>query len=362
MRDAPLHPYTSGLLDSMPSIDHYQSDLGGMPGSVPATSTVLERCAFADRCPHRAEACTDGAPPLVEVTSGRWSSCIRSHELERVLAAAAPADARPEPRAAAEPVLTVTDLRKTYRAKGGDHVALGGVSFSLAAGEAVGIVGESGSGKTTIARCILGLTTPTGGRIDLGGIDVTDRSALPRERRRDATQRLQCVFQDPYSTLNPMHTVGYTLREALAHAARRVDDADDAVASLLRRVGLAAELADRRPAALSGGQRQRVAIARALAMDPAVLLCDEPVAALDVSVQAQVLALLRALHREQGTSLLFITHDLGVVRQVTDRIVVLYRGEIVEQGPTDAVLDDPQHEYTQRLVASMPRIDTGAQR
>ena len=362
MRHAPLHPYTAGLLESMPSIDHYQADLHGMPGSVPATSTVLDRCAFADRCPHRAEACTSAAPPLVEVSVGRWSACIRSHELERTLATSGPTDARPKSAGDADVVLDVTDLRKTYRAKGGNHVALGGVSFRLAAGEAVGIVGESGSGKTTIARCILGLTTPTGGRINLGGIDVTDRSAVPRDRRRDATQFLQCVFQDPYSTLNPMHTVGYTLREALDHGARRVDDRDGAVASLLKRVGLAPELAGRRPAALSGGQRQRVAIARALAMEPAVLLCDEPVAALDVSVQAQVLALLRTLHREQGTSLLFITHDLGVVRQVTDRIVVLHRGEIVEQGPTDAVLDDPQHEYTRRLVASMPRVDSGTQR
>jgi peptide/nickel transport system ATP-binding protein len=362
MRDAPLHPYTAGLLESMPSIEHYQSDLGGMHGSVPATSTVLDRCAFADRCAHRQDACISGAPPLVEVSTGRWSSCIRSHELERTLAAANSGDDRPAPPAAASPVLTVTDLRKTYRAKGGDHVALGGISFRLGEGEAVGIVGESGSGKTTIARCILGLTTPTGGRIDLGGIDVTDRTALSREQRRDATQRLQCVFQDPYSTLNPMHTVGYTLREALEHGTQRVDDPDGAVASLLQRVGLASDLATRRPSALSGGQRQRVAIARALAMDPAVLLCDEPVAALDVSVQAQVLALLRALHRENGTSLLFISHDLGVVRQVTDRIMVLYRGEIVEQGATDAVLDDPQHEYTQRLVASMPRIDDGERR
>jgi peptide/nickel transport system ATP-binding protein len=296
------------------------------------------------------------------VSVGRWSACIRSHELERTLATSGPTDARPKSAGDADVVLDVTDLRKTYRAKGGNHVALGGVSFRLAAGEAVGIVGESGSGKTTIARCILGLTTPTGGRINLGGIDVTDRSAVPRDQRRDATQFLQCVFQDPYSTLNPMHTVGYTLREALDHGARRVDDRNGAVASLLKRVGLAPELAGRRPAALSGGQRQRVAIARALAMEPAVLLCDEPVAALDVSVQAQVLALLRTLHREQGTSLLFITHDLGVVRQVTDRIVVLHRGEIVEQGPTDAVLDDPQHEYTRRLVASMPRVDSGTQR
>lgn len=360
MREAPLHPYTAGLLGSMPSVEHYQSNLGGMPGSVPATFTVLDRCAFADRCEHRQPACTSGAPALVEVSAGHWSSCIRSSELGRTLAASGSSDDRPEPAASTTALLTVSDLRKTYRVRGGNHVALGGVSFSLAPGEAVGIVGESGSGKTTIARCILGLTKPSAGTIEVGGIDVSDRGTLAKAKRREATQLLQCVFQDPYSTLNPMHTVGYVLREALSHGTRRDRAVDAEVTDLLQRVGLPPELAGRRPSALSGGQRQRVAIARALAMGPRILLCDEPVAALDVSVQAQVLALLRSLHRELGTSLLFITHDLGVVRQVTDRVIVLYRGEIVEQGLTDEVLDNPQHEYTQRLVASMPRLDSNS--
>ena len=172
--------------------------------------------------------------------------------------------------------------------------------------------------------------------------------------RRAVAQIVQCVFQDPYSTLNPMHSVGTALGEALSQRSRPVTDRDREVASLLDRVGLPASMATRRPASLSGGQRQRVAIARALAVEPRVLLCDEPVAALDVSVQAQILELLRDVNRTQGTSLLFITHDLGVVRQVTERVLVLYQGEVVEQGTTDSVLDSPGHDYTQRLVSTMP--------
>jgi peptide/nickel transport system ATP-binding protein len=245
-------------------------------------------------------------------------------------------------------------LRKVYRSAGAERAALDGVSFELRQGEALGVVGESGSGKTTIARCLLGLTAATAGEIEFAGVGVVGGRRSTAQRRA-AAQVVQCVFQDPYSTLNPMHTVGATLAEALDHRARPVADRTAEVAALLGRVGLSAELAGRRPVALSGGQRQRVAIARALAVEPKVLLCDEPVAALDVSVQAQVLELLREVNQQQGTSLLFITHDLGVVRQVTERVLVLYRGVVVEEGATDAVLDTPTHDYTQRLVASMPR-------
>jgi peptide/nickel transport system ATP-binding protein len=356
IRTSPAHPYTAGLLASVLSIEHYQSELRGIAGAVPATHTVTDRCAFAERCSHRQEICEQQRPPLIEIEAGRWSSCLRVNELGPLLDSAATVIARPAASSASSKVLTVDSLGKTYRVRRGEHVALRGVSFELGAGEALGIVGESGSGKTTIARCLLDLTTPTSGRIVLGGIDVSRRKMLDRSQRRAAQQYLQCVFQDPYSSLNPMHTVGYALAEALGRASSPVPDRQAAVASLLERVGLAPELAGRRPVALSGGQRQRVAIARALAVDPKVLICDEPVAALDVSVQAQVLELLRSLNREHGTSLLFITHDLGVVRQVTDRVLVLYKGEIVEQGPTDRVLDDPRHEYTQRLVAAMPRF------
>ena len=192
----------------------------------------------------------------------------------------------------------------------------------------------------------------------LDGLDVSDYRRLADTDAARARRIVQCVFQDPYSSLNPMHSVGYTLAEALSFRVPQLSrtEVQREILALLERVGLPAEYSSRRPAALSGGQRQRVAVARALAVRPQVLVCDEPVAALDVSIQAQILALLREVN-EQGTALLFITHDLGVVRQVTSRVVVLYRGGIVEQGATDEVLDAPQHDYTRRLVASMPRSD-----
>ena len=353
MRRDPLHPYTRGLLDSIPSTDHYQGALHGIPGSVPATHTVLDRCPFADRCDERIDACTHVAPPLVEVAAHHRAACIRIGELSSATTATSVGSMRVADHVGDEVVVRVRDLRKSYRVHGGVHPALDGVTFDLRQGEALGIVGESGSGKTTIARCLLGLTSPTDGSIEFAGFGVVPARRSAQDRRAVA-QIVQCVFQDPYSTLNPMHSVGTALGEALSQRARPVTDRDREVASLLDRVGLPASMAARRPASLSGGQRQRVAIARALAVEPRVLLCDEPVAALDVSVQAQILELLREVNRSQGTSLLFITHDLGVVRQVTERVLVLYRGEVVEQGATDAVLDAPGHAYTQRLVAAMP--------
>lgn len=356
LRDHPMHPYTTGLLASVPSGEHYQGRLSGIEGSVPAAHTVLDRCAFVDRCAHRAEVCNAGAPPLVEVAPGRFSSCRRVGEIpESTAVLSTLAAERPVPAGAGAVVLSVRGLRKVYRSGGVEHTALDDVSLTLRQGEALGVVGESGSGKTTIARCVLGLTPTTSGSIEFDGVAVSGRHRTAAERRA-AAHAVQCVFQDPYSTLNPMHTIGATLAEALHHRARPVVDVTTEVAALLRRVGLSTDLADRRPVALSGGQRQRVAIARALAVEPRVLLCDEPVAALDVSVQAQVLELLREVNRDEGVSLLFITHDLGVVRQVTDRVMVLYRGTVVEEGRTDDVLDHPSHDYTRRLVASMPTV------
>ena len=353
MRRDPLHPYTRGLLESIPSTDYYQGTLRGIPGSVPATHTVLDRCPFADRCDDRVDACTHVVPPLVEVAAHHRAACIRIGELDSTTTATSVGSMRVTDHVGDEVVVRVRDLKKSYRVPGGVHPALDGVSFDLRQGEALGIVGESGSGKTTIARCLLGLTSPTDGSIEFAGFGVVPAQRTTQDRRAVA-QIVQCVFQDPYSTLNPMHSVGTALGEALSQRSRPVTDRDREVASLLDRVGLPASMATRRPASLSGGQRQRVAIARALAVEPRVLLCDEPVAALDVSVQAQILELLRDVNRTQGTSLLFITHDLGVVRQVTERVLVLYQGEVVEQGTTDSVLDSPGHDYTQRLVSTRP--------
>ena len=236
-------------------------------------------------------------------------------------------------------VLVVDDVVKRFQTRHGREVsALSGVSLEVGAGESVGLVGESGSGKTTFARCVVGLDTPTSGRIEVAGIDASDYQQLGAANRRGLRQAVQMIFQDPYSSLNPVRSIGATLREALAVG----PDPKTPVSDLLDTRGLAGRVRARKPVALSGGERQRVAIARALALRPRLLVCDEPVSALDVSVQAQILNLFAALREELGLTYLFITHDLAVVRQVVDRVYVLYRGEIVESGPVDRVLDEPQ--------------------
>ncbi|GGT05902.1 dipeptide ABC transporter ATP-binding protein [Nonomuraea spiralis] len=342
---APAHPYTSGLLGALPSVEHTLERLAGIPGGVPRADAVAEVCAFAARCDRATAVCTEARPPLRAIGRDRLTACV--HDTAGSARTTRPAVAPPAAPAGGEPLLRVEGLRKRY----GAHTALGGVSLHVGAGETVGLVGESGSGKTTLARSVLGLLTPDGGRIRLGGLDVTDRAAMdPRDRAR-VHRLVQCVFQDPSTSLNPAMTVGATLAEAIARA-----EPDDrtGVAELLELVGLPAAYATRRPKALSGGERQRVAIARALAVRPALLICDEPVASLDVSVQAHVLELLRGIGRELGTGMLFITHDLAVVRQVAARTVVLLKGTIVEEGTTSAVLDAPAHDYTRRLVAAVP--------
>jgi oligopeptide transport system ATP-binding protein len=251
-----------------------------------------------------------------------------------------------------ETVLEVSALRKAYRTV----QAVDDVSFALAAGGSLGIVGESGSGKTTTARIIVGLEHADSGQVQ---IHNHDRSSTPTKRtsRTDRLRRareVQMVFQDPYLSLDPRITVAAALREPLALHFPKTDHAAR-VAELLDQVGLGEHLASSLPRQLSGGQRQRVAIARALAVEPTVLVLDEAVAALDVSVQAQILNLLADIREHTNISYLFITHDLGVVRCVTDDVIVMRQGKVVESGPTDQVLADPQHPYTQLLMDSIPR-------
>ncbi|TCO60775.1 ABC transporter ATP-binding protein [Actinocrispum wychmicini] len=350
--DTPAHPYTAGLLRSVPSITHRQPVLLGIPGSVPAAADVTDRCPFADRCAWAEPACTAHAPELVDL-GGRATACRRHHEIDLTPAPETP-QTPPETSDQRDILLDVHDLTKVYRSVGfrrTAHTALAGVSLQVGEGESVAVVGESGSGKTTLARAVLGLTDPTGGRITLDGIDLTSYRRLRAGDRAQARRVVQCVFQDPYSSLNPAHTVGYALREALR---QRGEPVQSEVDDLLSLVGLPGDCAGTYPEALSGGQRQRVAIARALAVRPRLLVCDEPVAALDVSVQAQILEVLRTANRDLGIALLFITHDLAVARQVTDRMVVMRHGLVVEHGTTAGVLDDPVHPYTVRLVESIP--------
>jgi oligopeptide/dipeptide ABC transporter ATP-binding protein len=379
LASAPLHPYTAGLLLAEPPVSHYVDRLVTIPGRVPAADAVAGHCAFADRCAWVVPECTVSRPELTAVAPGHDSACRRiadiGEELRPGSAPSAPAlttqregtQAAPAQRDA---LLQISDLTKTYRTtrmvgRAQTTTAVAGVSLRIEHGESLGLVGETGSGKTTIARCVVGLATASSGAINLAGFDVSDYRKLSRRDYQAVRRLVQVVFQDPYSSLNPSLTIGATLKEAVAArgdaAVRRARGTSSSrgtsgeVAELLGLVGLPESYASARPSALSGGERQRAAIARAVAMRPKLLICDEPVAALDVSVQAQVLAVLRGVRAAYGVSMLFITHDLAVVRQMTERAIVLWQGKIVEEGATATVLDEPKHPYTARLVESVPR-------
>lgn len=259
-------------------------------------------------------------------------------------------------------LLDVTDLTVEYRQgrRGPAVTAVDSVSFSLGEGETLGIVGESGSGKSTLARAVLGLVVPQAGSINFNGREITQLAG--RDRRKLAAD-IQAVFQDPYSSLNPARTIGQTVSEPLAaHTALSRAEIAKAVRVMLDRVGLAADAESRYPRHFSGGQRQRIAIARALMLSPRLVICDEPTSALDLSVQAQILNLLLDLQQELGLSYLFISHDLSVVRHLSHRVMVLYRGTAMETGATEHVCDNPTHPYTRSLLESAPLPDPPAQR
>lgn len=363
----PRHPYTLGLLLAEPPSDRRVSELVGIAGSVPEPADVAGRCVFSPRCRWAGPACNVGRPALIEAGEfgdSHLTACVRHEEIAAEMMQEAEAvlegvKVGPAARPDGQPVLRVGKLSKQFGGDGSERVtlALSSVDLEVGAGECVGLVGQSGSGKTTLGRCLVGLEQATSGQIEIGGFDAFDRRALSRPDRETLHREIQMVFQDPFSTLNPARTVGATLREALAVGGRGGRATRAAASELLERVGLDATYGERKPVGMSGGERQRVAIARALATNPKVIVCDEAVSALDVSVQAQILNLLLSVHREEGTSLLFITHDLAVVRQVTDRIYVLRKGEVVEEGPTQSVLEEPRHAYTRELLSSVPRSD-----
>lgn len=258
-------------------------------------------------------------------------------------------------------LLTVTDLRLRYPSRGFRTLApevLRGISISVAPGETLGLVGESGSGKTTLGRAVLGLAAPTGGTITFEGRDITH---LSYKARRPLAKDIQVVFQDPYTSLNPALQIADILAEPLIAQGAEVKDARRKVADLLDRVGLPKDAAERYPREFSGGQRQRVAIARALALTPKLIVCDEPVSALDLTTQARVLDLMIELQRELGIAYLFITHDLAVVRHVSHRVAVMYQGAIVESGPVADVTNNPQELYTKALLLAAPTADPDRQ-
>ncbi|MGE5525447.1 MAG: dipeptide ABC transporter ATP-binding protein [Rhodospirillaceae bacterium] len=373
----PLHPYTAGLLRSVPRLDRPRGEkLETIEGAPPNLLAPPPGCRFAPRCPLRIDACVQALPPLVEIQPGHTSACIRAHEIERAgpdadmyATRGEPVPTHVIPRAEERPLLEVRGL-KTYfetstglRALGGAHGivrAVDDVSFFVRRGETVGLVGESGCGKTTVGRTLLRLEKPTAGEIVFSGEDITRVHGEELQRYR---RRMQVIFQDPYSSLNPRMTIGEIVAEPMLvyklepnrRAARKK------VEELLEQVGLFGYMADRYPHELSGGQRQRVGIARALAMQPSFIICDEPVSALDVSIQAQIINLLERLQNELTLTYLFIAHDLAVVRHISDRVIVMYLGKIMEVADRDSLYAHPQHPYTKALLDAVPVPDPVAE-
>jgi glutathione transport system ATP-binding protein len=359
-------PYTVGLLGSVPRLDAPQGTrLIPIPGAPPNLSTLApDSCPFAPRCPLVIDECRSGEPALIAVSDDHRAACIRTDdvagrtaaEIFDVSTAPPTIDSAPDDGAA---VLRVVDLSKTYpltkgvvfRRRVGEVRAVDGVSFTLEQGRTLAIVGESGSGKSTTLQQILELSAPQSGSIEVLGEDV---AGLSRERRHSLRRDIQVVFQDPVASLDPRLPVSEVIAEPLQANGFGKGDTDTRVAELLDIVGLRRADATRYPAEFSGGQKQRIGIARALALQPKILALDEPVSALDVSIQAGIINLLLDLQERFGLSYLFVSHDLSVVKHLAHQVVVLYRGAIVEQGDGDEVFTNPQHEYTRRLLAAVP--------
>ncbi|WP_431230927.1 dipeptide ABC transporter ATP-binding protein [Mycolicibacterium psychrotolerans] len=363
-------PYTAGLLGSVPRLDSPQGTrLVPIPGAPPSLVDVPPGCPFAPRCPLAVDECRAEEPALVPVdptSVGHLAACIRTEEVTgRTAAQIYGVSTQPvtvdDPSEPA-PVITVRDLVKTYRlTKGvvfrrniGEVRAVDGLSFDLLRGQTLGIVGESGSGKSTTLHQILDLSAPESGSIEVLGNDV---ATLTTSRRRELRRDLQVVFQDPVASLDPRLPVFELLAEPLRANGFDKTSSDTRVAELLEIVGLRRADASRYPGEFSGGQKQRIGIARALALQPKILALDEPVSALDVSIQAGIINLLLDLQREFDLSYLFVSHDLSVVKHLAHRVVVMYRGAMVEYGDADDIFANPQHDYTRKLLAAIPQPD-----
>jgi peptide/nickel transport system ATP-binding protein len=372
----PRMPYTIGLLGSVPRLDRPGQLLTPIEGSPPNVARLPEGCPFVARCPVSISVCETIEPTLEPTAAGgRHAACHRSEEIEFGLIQGAPvfpppaiATVREEvPRGLRPAVLEVRDLGKRYpvtkgvvlRRRIGTITAVDGISFDVREGEALGLVGESGCGKTTTIMQILEMQPPEQGTVSLLGTDV---ATLDRNGRRQLRRDVQVVFQDPLASLDPRLPVGDIIDEPLRAFGVDADTRRDRVRELLSLVGLSPEHANRYPADFSGGQRQRIGIARALALEPKLLVLDEPVSALDVSIQAGVLNLLEDLKVRLGLSYLFVAHDLSVVRHVADRVAVMYLGRLVEVGAADDVFDRPTHPYTQALLSAVPIPDPVAER
>jgi peptide/nickel transport system ATP-binding protein len=361
----PRMPYTLGLLRAVPRLDA-ATHLVPIDGQPPSLQDLPPGCPFAPRCPMVIDACRETEPPLSPVEDEQYAACLRGKEVTAGEIATLPR-AEPVARWGRPIVLSVHDLRKTFpitkgsviKRRAGTVHAVNGVSFDIAEGETLGLVGESGCGKTTTLMEILGMARPQGGRVEILGRTTHE---LDKPARKALRADVQVVFQDPVASLDPRLPVADIIAEPL-----RVHGHDKAairarVAELLDLVGLRQEHAQRFPAEFSGGQRQRIGIARALALQPKLLVLDEPVSALDVSIQAGVINLLDELKTRLGVAYLFVSHDLSVVRHIADRVAVMYLGRIVEIGAADELFTNPRHPYTQALLSAVPVPDPPAER
>jgi peptide/nickel transport system ATP-binding protein len=353
--ERPRHPYTKALVAAIPDVRNPRA-LHGIAGVAVGVGEWPNGCPFAPRCEHQLDRCHETVPELAETGPGHSARCWRWQELaqgERAATVRSTATV-----SSGRALLEVSELEARYRSGHTDRPAVRGVSFTTEPGQCVALVGESGSGKSTIGRCISGLHAPSSGRILFEGENLEGHA---RSRPLEARRRIQIIFQNPFESLNPRHRVHSSIERplrVLRHLPRSA--ATTEVGELLERVRLPKMVGERFPVELSGGERQRVAIARALAAKPDLLVCDEITSALDVSVQAAVLELLQELRRDLHLSMLFITHNLGVVACIADWVLVMDQGSICETGPVGTVLSAPKHDYTRRLLQAAPCLPQSA--